>query len=99
MPGRSNGGVDRKTLHYFSENSYKENEMRAHSREKRFGETGLISILSVWNDSSENSPNSIACFVLFLHPVVKPLGMNVTIFSLILIPKSRPYVIHTDLKQ
>ena len=30
--------------------------------------------------SRENSPNSIGRFVLFLHLVVKPLGMNVTIF-------------------
>ena len=27
-----------------------------------------------------NSPNSICRFVLFLHLIVKPLGMNVTIF-------------------
>ena len=46
----------------------------------------------------ENSPNSICRFVLFLHLVVKPLGMNVTLFPSIFIQKSRPCVLHTNLK-
>ena len=46
-----------------------------------------------------NSPNSICRFVLFLHLVVKPLGMNVIILSLIFIQKSRPCVLHTNQKQ
>ena len=29
----------------------------------------------------ENSPNSICRFVLFLHLIVKPLGMNVNFYS------------------
>ena len=49
--------------------------------------------------SRENSPNSIGRFVLFLHLVVKPLGMNVTIFPWIFIQKSRPCVLHTNQKQ
>ena len=64
--------------------SYKKN-----FREKRIRETGL----------GGNSRNSICHFVLFLHLVVKPLGMNVTIFPLNFIQKSRPYVLHTNQKQ
>ena len=61
---------------------------------------GKLSLFpSIWNHSRENSPNSISCFVLLLHSVVKPLGTNVTIFPLILILKSRPCVLHTNLKQ
>ena len=54
-------------------------------------------IFSTQNHSRENSPNSTFCFVLFVHLVVKPLGMNVTIFFLMFIPKSRPCVLHTNL--
>ena len=57
--------------------------MRIHERKARSGN---------W----ENSPNSISCFVLFLHLVVKPLGMNVIIFPLIFIPKSCPCVLNTN---
>ena len=70
VPGRNNGGEDRKALQYFSESSNKDNEMRVHITEKLFVETGLISILFIWNQSRENSPNSLPCFVLLLHPVV-----------------------------
>ena len=45
------------------------------------------------------SRNSMCHFVLFLHLVVKPLGMNVTIFPFNFIQKSRPYVLHTNQKQ
>ena len=54
-------------------------------------------IFSTRNHRRENSPNSIFCFVLFLHLVVKPLGMNFIIFPLIFIPKWRPCVLHTNL--
>ena len=42
MPGRSNGGEERKTLQNFSESDDKENEIRKHSREKLIRETGLF---------------------------------------------------------
>ena len=50
MPGRSNGGEDRKTLQYFSESDDEENEIRKHIREKLIRETELcFYILSSWN--------------------------------------------------
>ena len=101
MPGRSNGGEERKTFQYFSESNDKENEVQKHFREKRIRETWLSYILATLNHGSgeggggvgerENCPNSICHFVLFLHLVVKPLGMNVTIIPLNFIQKSRPY--------
>ena len=42
MPGRSNGGEDRKTLQYFSESDDEENEIRKHIREKLIRETELF---------------------------------------------------------
>ena len=89
VPGRSNGGEERKTFQYFSESNDRENELQKHFREKRIRETG----------PGGNSRNSICHFVLFLRLVVKPLGMNVTIFPLNFIQKSRPYVLHTNQKQ
>ena len=65
--------------------------MRIHMGEKNVLETGLFFyIFSTRNHSRENSPNSISCFALFLHLVVKPLGMNVIIFPLIFNPKITP---------
>ena len=50
MPGRSNGGEERKTLLYFSESDDKENEIRKHIREKFIRDTELFfDILSSWN--------------------------------------------------
>ena len=74
--------------------------MRIHMREKHVLETAHFFTSSpTRNYSRENSPFSISCFVLFLHLVVKPSGMNVILFPLIFIPKSRPCVLHTNLKQ
>ena len=104
MPGRSNGGEDRKTLQYFSESDDEENEIRKHIREKLIRETELFFLHLVFMKPRQglgrgNSPNSICRFVLFLHLVVKPLGMNVIILPLIFIQKSRPSVLHTNQKQ
>ena len=52
VPGRTNGGGERENLQYFSESSGKENEMRIHIIERRIGETGLFSILSIWLERS-----------------------------------------------
>ena len=85
VPGRSNGREERKTLQYFWES--KENEMNKHIREKRIRETGLFTSCphettagGILLTRMGSCPNSICRFVLFLHLVVKPLGMNVTIF-------------------
>ena len=104
MPGCSNGGEDRKTLQYFLESDDEENEIRKHIREKLIRETELFFLHLVFMKPRQglgrgNSPNSICRFVLFLHLVVKPLGMNVIILSLIFIQKSRPCVLHTNQKQ
>ena len=78
---RSNGREERKTLQYFSES--KENEMHKHIREKRIREIGHFTSCpheTTAGVRQGNSPNSICRLVLFLHLIVKPLGMNVTIF-------------------
>ena len=81
VSGRSNGREERKTLQYFSES--KESEMHKHIREKRIREIGhFTSVLMKPRQGfgRGNSPNLICRLVLFLHLIVKPLGMNVTIF-------------------
>ena len=52
MPGRSNGGKERKTFQYFSESNDKENEVQKHFREKRIRETWLSYILATLNHGS-----------------------------------------------
>ena len=47
VPGRCNGGEERKTFQYFSESNDKENELQKHFREKRIRETGLGGILVI----------------------------------------------------
>ena len=74
-------------------------DANTYERKTRSGNCAFFYIFSTRNHSRENSPFSISCFVLFLHLVVKPSGMNFTIFPLIFIPKSRPCVLHTNLKQ
>ena len=49
VPGRYNGGEERKTFQYFSESSDKENEVQKHFREKRIRETELSYLLASWN--------------------------------------------------
>ena len=80
----------KRTLQYFLESKDKENVMRKHIREKCIRKTGFFYILSSWTHGRGNSSNSLCRFVLFLHLVVKPLGMNVTVSPLIFIEKSRP---------
>ena len=104
MPGYSNDREERKTPQYFSESDDKENEIRKHIREKLIRETELFFLHLVLMKPRQglgrgNSPNSICRCVLFLHLVVKPLGMNVIILPLIFIQKSRPCVLHTNQKQ
>ena len=49
VPGRSNGGEERKTFQYFSESNDKENEVQKHFREKRIRKTELSYLLASWN--------------------------------------------------
>ena len=46
VPGRYNGGEERKTFQYFSESSDKENEVQKHFRGNRIRETGLSYLLA-----------------------------------------------------
>ena len=74
--------------------------MRIHMREKHVLETAHFFTSSPHETTAGRTLLSqFCCFVLFLHLVVKPSGVNVTIFSLIFILKSRPCVLHTNLKQ
>ena len=96
---------------HFSESIDKEKEIRKHMRkarekttlfsyrEKRIRETGLFLHLVLIKPRRENSTNSICSFVFFSHLVIKTLGMNVTLFLLFFIQKSRPCVFHTNKKQ
>ena len=81
-----NGGEKGKTLQYLSESSDKENEMRIYMKEKYVLETGRTLLTQF-----------LALYSFYTYVVVKPLGMNVIIFPLIFIPKSRPCVLHTNL--
>ena len=72
-------------------------DANTYERKVRSGNWAFFYVFSTRNHSRENSPNSISSIVLFLHLVVKPLGMNVIIFPLIFIPKSRSCVLHTNL--
>ena len=67
--------------------------MRKHNREKRIRETGLFT-----SCPHETTVGEILLTQYVALYSVKPLGMNVTIFPLIFIQKSRPSVLHTNQK-
>ena len=64
--------------------------MQKHIREKRIRETGLFFTSCPHETTAGRIFLTICRFVLFLHLVVKPLGMNVTIFPLIFYSKITP---------